>query len=145
MSGGELLRHHLEWVEQDKLEVSEKFFSKNVEEKVEYELFMDDYAYHVRSMLTEQRYTAIDLMNLPCVIISSIVSVEDLEDGELTDFKIVSPNETYHDVVEDKDVIPASYLSPMGKAMLLKSINDKISIKTPSGVFDYKIQNIKTT
>lgn len=139
MSGVDLLRHHLEWVEQDKLEVSEKFFNRKVEEKVEYESFMDDYALRVKMMLSSRKHPKIDQEQLPCVIMTSTVSVEDLEDGELMDFKIVSPNAS-----EDQDdVILASYLSPMGRAMLLKSIDEKVTIKTPTGIFEYKIKNIK--
>lgn len=141
MSGGDLLRHHLEWVEQDKLEVSEKFFSRNVEEKVAYESFMSDYAFKFKSVFEAHGRSKIDDDNLPCVIISSIVSVEDLEDGERMDFKIVSPSAAD----SEGDAIPASYLSPMGKAMLLKSKDDTITIKTPSGVFEYRIQSIKLT
>lgn len=139
MSGVDLLKHHLKWVEQDKLEVSEKFFSRNVEEKVEYESFMDDYALRVKLMLSSRKHPEINQEKLPYVIMTSIVSVEDLEDGELMHFKIVSPIESE----EVSDIISASYLSPMGRAMLLKTIDEHVTIKTPAGVFKYKIKNIK--
>lgn len=139
MSGVDLLKQHLEWVEQDKLEVSENFFSRNVEEKVEYESFMDDYVLRVKMMLSSRKYSKIDREKLPYVLMTSIVSVEDLEDGEVMDFKIVSPNESE----QTCDAISASYLSPMGRAMLLKSIDEHVTIKTPTGVFKYKIKNIK--
>lgn len=130
MSGLEMLKHHLEWVEQDQLEVSEKLFGNNVMEKDAYEKFMKDYTEGVHDYLMQSKKV---------VLISSVVTVESEDDGERMDFKIVSPNDT--DALGDFSV--ASYLSPIGKSMLLKAVNESVEVTTPHGVDKYKIIAIK--
>lgn len=130
MSGLELLKHHLDWVKQDQLEVSEKLFGNNVMEKDAFEKFMKDYSEGVYEYLMQSKNV---------VLISSVVTVESEEDGERMDFKIVSPNDT--DVMGDFSA--ASYLSPIGKSMLLKSVNECVEVSTPHGVDKYKIIDIK--
>lgn len=136
MSGEELLKHHLRWIEQDKLEVSEKLFGHNLIEKTEYEAFMDAY-----SKFLAQKMNAVSLQpqDLPLVMISSTVTVEDEEDGERMDFKIISPNA----FGSHGSLNLASYLSPVGKSMLLRKKSERVEVKTPQGVFYYKILHIK--
>ena len=42
--------------------------------------------------------------------------------------------------VEENDV---SYLSPVGRALLLKKVGDEIKVKTPGGTVHYKINAIE--
>ncbi|OJV64831.1 MAG: hypothetical protein BGO41_14670 [Clostridiales bacterium 38-18] len=135
MSGHVLLQQHLSWLEQDLLEVSEKFFGKNQLEKSAYEEKMRAYSEQVK----KHRHQLDDLSNLPVVLIQSTVTVESIEDGERMDFKIVSPS----DDVALGDLEAASYLSPIGKALLLKAKNEPVEVETPQGIIQYKILKIK--
>lgn len=135
MSGHVLLQQHLSWLEQDLLEVSEKLFGMNLMEKRAYEETMRAYSEQVK----KHRHQLDDLSNLPVVLIRSTVTVESIEDGERMDFKIVSPS----DDIALGDLESASYLSPIGKALLLKGKNEPVAVETPQGIIQYKILKIK--
>jgi transcription elongation GreA/GreB family factor len=136
MSGGDLFKRHVAWIEQDKLEVSEKLFGFDYQEKVEYEQFMEGYLERVKTLFENEPINGDDMKY---VTISSVVTVFDEEEGERLDFKIVSPNEE----MESGDIIPASYLSKVGRALLLRAKNERIEVTTPQGVFYYRIEDIK--
>ncbi len=136
MSGGNLLERHMAWVEQDKLEVSEKLFGFDYQEQKEYEAFVDGYLSKIRDVSGEMTVNSEDM---PFVTISSVVTVMDETEGERMAFKIVSPN----DESPTEDIVLASYLSKVGRAMLLKRKNERIEVHTPQGVFYYKIEQIK--
>jgi|GEM_PF-4680280 len=136
MSGVDLLERHMAWVEQDKLEVSERLFEFDYQEKRDYEQFVDGYLQRIRDVFGKNTVNADDM---PFVTISSVVTVMDETEGERMDFKIVSPN----DESPSEDVILASYISKVGRAMLLKAKNERVEVHTPQGVFYYKIESIK--
>ena len=136
MSGGDLLKRHLAWVEQDKLEVSEKLFGFDYQEKKEYEHFVDGYLKTIKDVYGE---VTVDAEDMPFVTITSVVTVMDETEGERMAFKIVSPN----DDASTEEVVLASYLSKVGRAMLLKAKNERVEVHTPQGVFYYRIERIK--
>lgn len=136
MSGGDLFKRHVAWIEQDKLEVSEKLFEFDYQEKVEYEQFMEGYLEKLKTLFKNESINGDDMQY---VTISSVVTVFDEVEGERMDFKIVSPNDD--SIFED--VIPASYLSKVGRAMLLRAKNERVEVTTPQGVFYYRIEDIK--
>ncbi len=136
MSGGELLKRHMAWIEQDKLEVSEKLFGYDYQEKQDYEHFVDGYLEKIKGVIGEKTF---DTDDMPFVTISSVVTVMDETEGERMAFKIVSPN----DESSSGDVVLASYLSKVGRAMLLKAKNERVEVQTPQGIFYYKIENIR--
>ena len=136
MSGGELLKRHMAWIEQDKLEVSEKLYGFDYQEKQDYEEFVDGYLEKIQDVIGEKAWNTDDM---PFVTISSVVTVMDESEGERMSFKIVSPN----DESSSDDVVLASYLSKVGRAMLLKAKNERVEVQTPQGIFYYKIENIR--
>ena len=136
MSGGELLKRHMAWIEQDKLEVSEKLYGFDYQEKQDYEEFVDGYLERIQDAIGEKAWNTDDM---PFVTISSVVTVMDESEGERMSFKIVSPN----DESSSDDVVLASYLSKVGRAMLLKAKNERVEVQTPQGIFYYKIENIR--
>jgi len=64
------------------------------------------------------------------------VLVKDLDDGEEIEYTLAPPDET--DI--DNDVI--SVESPIGKALLGKTIGDKLDVKVPAGIIKYEILKI---
>ena len=139
MSGGDLLKRHLAWVEQDKLEVSEKLFGFNCQEKHQYESFVEGYVKKICDVYGE---AVLDENDLPFVTITSRVTVFDEREGERLTFKIISPNDDSPADFSSEDVIVASYLSKIGKAMLLKAKNERVEVHTPQGGYCYRIENI---
>lgn len=140
MSGGDLLKRHLAWVEQDKLEVSEKLFGFDYQEKQQYESFVEGYVKKICDIYGE---TVLDENDLPFVAITSRVTVFDEAEGERLTFKIISPNDNNTvDLESAEEVIGASYLSKVGKAMLLKGKNERVEVHTPQGGLCYRIEKI---
>ncbi|GAB6107275.1 GreA/GreB family elongation factor [Fusibacter bizertensis] len=140
MSGGDLLKRHLAWIEQDKLEVSEKLFGFDYQEKQQYESFVESYVKKICDIYGD---TVLDENDLPFVAITSHVTVIDEAEGERLTFKIISPNDSDSVVAQlDDDVIGASYLSIVGKAMLLKGKNERVEVHTPQGGLCYRIEKI---
>ena len=70
------------------------------------------------------------------VIFGSTVTVQDLETNKKTKYKIVGQYEA--DVAENL----IFYKSPIGKALIGKSMNDKIVVNTPSGERNFEILNV---
>ena len=63
--------------------------------------------------------------------------VEEKGGGGTYSFKLVSP---LRNKVDSNEI---SFLSPMGKAMLLKKVNQNFVVEAPGGNFEYKILDIK--
>ena len=75
----------------------------------------------------------------PYVVIGSEVTVEDSGSGDVFSYKLVSP---LRNKINSNEI---SLLSPMGKAMLLRKVNDKFIVKAPGGDFEYKVLTVKIT
>ncbi len=73
------------------------------------------------------------------VKIGAIVTITELEKKETENFKIVWTTEA--DILASTPKI--SNESPIGKALIWKKKWDKIKVKTPGGMFEYKIEEIK--
>ncbi|MGI6225516.1 MAG: GreA/GreB family elongation factor [Peptococcales bacterium] len=77
----------------------------------------------------------------PFVLIGSKVEACDLDTKEKSVFFIVSPDMLFEN--EEDEIGKVSFLSPVGKALLLKKVNEEIEIKLPSRVLHYKIESIE--
>ncbi|MBM5782819.1 MAG: transcription elongation factor GreA [Pelagibacterales bacterium] len=71
------------------------------------------------------------------VLFGATVKLENLDNGKFVTYKIVSEFESNI----DEGLI--SSLSPVARALINKEINDEVEIKTPGGVFNYEIVEIK--
>ena len=71
------------------------------------------------------------------VIFGSTVKVKDLESNKLKEFRIVGQDEA--DV--NKNLI--YFKSPIGKALISKSLGEMVTVKTPSGENNFEILDIK--
>lgn len=77
--------------------------------------------------------------DFPYAVVGSEVVVEDLGSKEIYCYKLVSP---FKNKVDSNEI---SLLSPMGKAMLLKKVNDQFVVEAPGGNFDYRIKSVTIT
>lgn len=69
--------------------------------------------------------------------IGSTVKIEDMEDGEIREFKIVGGSEA--DPVEGR----ISNDSPVGKKLLGEAVDDIVEVQTPDKIRTYKILEIR--
>lgn len=85
------------------------------------------------------RAEIIDCSAVSCdrVVFGTVVTVEDLDNGQEIVYQLLGPEEA--DVKKGS----ISVLSPWGKAMLGKMIGDEFEVKTPSGVRQLEIIDIK--
>jgi len=68
--------------------------------------------------------------------VGSVVTIEDLDEGEVFDYKIVGPIEAS----PEDDMI--SYESPVGSALMEAKPGDVVEIRVPVGLLRYKIVRI---
>jgi len=135
----EMLVKHLVDVEEERAQVVKKYFPQSTREKDDYELLMRNYIKEIERCLSSGEARKIKDGQCPFVIIGSIVEVEDLQFNEVEKFQIVCPFSDKNSALTEC----ASYLSPIGKALLLKKVNDKVTVDTPAGRFDYVVKSIE--
>jgi transcription elongation factor GreA len=71
------------------------------------------------------------------VIFGSTVDLENLDTGEKITYKIVGKDEA------DLQKKLIFFLSPIGKGLIGKNKNDLVEIKTPAGVKNFEIKDVK--
>ncbi|MDI6776678.1 MAG: transcription elongation factor GreA [Syntrophales bacterium] len=75
-------------------------------------------------------------LNNDRVVFGSLVVIEDVATGNDIKYQLVGPLES--DVSENK----ISVTSPIGKALIGKSIGDNIKVKTPGGIREFEVVDI---
>jgi transcription elongation factor GreA len=71
------------------------------------------------------------------VVFGCVVSVEDLETGEVNSYRLVGPYEA--DVLEGT----ISVTSPIGKALIGREEGDEVKVQTPKGIRNFEILEIQ--
>lgn len=99
---------------------------------------------HLERKIADLEYTlsrvqVVDTSKIPTdkVYLYAEVTVKDLRDDEEITYKMVSPEEAK----PMDDII--SIQSPVGVALLGKSVGDKVKIEIPAGVLKYEIVKIE--
>ncbi|MFX3631647.1 MAG: transcription elongation factor GreA [Candidatus Pristimantibacillus sp.] len=115
----------------------------DISENSEYEdakneqAFIEGRVITLEKMLRNARIINNDEVVTDSVSIGSIVTVEDLEYGDTTEYAIVGSAES--DPLQNK----ISNESPVGKAILGKKIGTVVDVSVPAGIIQYKIVDIK--
>jgi len=133
----DFLIEHLKKVESTRNHILKEFYEEHTEDRDNLESIFQQYTSHIRSFMDSD----IDITNSkqwPFVLIGSIVEVEDLDYNGIDKLKIVPP--FYEDKTTKLEC--ASCLSPVGHALLLKKIGDKVSVKTPLGHCNFMVRSI---
>lgn len=133
----ENLVKHLVEIEEGKNELLQEYFPEPSLERNEFEKLFEVYVLKVDNLVKNAKVSEKPDDKFPFVTIGTRVEVEDVENKESYSFRIVTP---YESTAENGDI---SYLSPMGKSLLLKKIGEKAEVKAPGGTFCYKIKTIK--
>ncbi len=71
------------------------------------------------------------------VYILSVVTLKDLKNGEVIEYRLVSPEEA------DFDKNKISVTSPIGKGLMGKRKGETVKIKVPAGFLEYEILEIR--
>lgn len=133
-----ILSDHLADIEKEKDSIINSFYADNAETGMDIEAFFREYTATVGNYLKSVKVRKDGSDNCPLSIIGSIVEVLDIEDKDIYSYQIVLP----YAHKKPGDMSCASCLSPMGKALLLKTAGSRVSIQTPAGVFDYEVLSI---
>lgn len=134
----EMLVKHLVNTEEQKDRILSEYFSAFTAEQVAFEGMITDYIKKIEEYIASHEIGETVEVFCPFVIIGSIVEIENMQFNEVDKYQIVSPFE--NDIGSTTDT--ASYLAPMGKAMLLKKLNEVFIVETPVGRYSYKIKSI---
>jgi transcription elongation factor GreA len=81
----------------------------------------------------------IDLSNRPTpdrIVFGCSVKIEDLDTGDRKVYRLLGQDET--DI--DRGII--SVISPLGKALIGKEVDDVVEVKTPNGLREYEVVEI---
>ncbi len=118
-------------------EIIDVFFREPSKEAEELKKVLKDYVRWMDEMSKRVTIEASADNQFPYAVIGSEVIVEEKGGSETYSFKLVSPLRNKIDANE------ISFLSPMGKAMLLKKVNQNFVVEAPGGNFEYEILDIK--
>ncbi len=91
---------------------------------------------HLENMLKNAKVIDQDDIDLNRVSIGTRVKVYDIEFDEELEYSIVGSTEA------DPDLFKISDESPVGKALIGKTIGDIVEVETPGGVFQLKVISI---
>ncbi len=75
-------------------------------------------------------------LNSDKVIFGSTVTIEDINSGKSIQYQLVGPFES------DINQNMISVTSPIGKALIGKSMGDAVSVKTPGGIREFEVVQI---
>lgn len=135
----EFLIEHLTEIEEEKLRVIEEYYPEDTDEKFQFETMINIYTKKIKKLVAETARKPLPEYQLPFVTIDSVVEVEDLDYDEIEKFQIVSP---FNPKSEGNKWNYASYLSPIGRSLLLKKKGDNVKISIPNGIIRFKIKSI---
>lgn len=126
-------------IEEGIYHILEDFFLEPTKEADEIKQIMNDYVGQLSNTINYISTMETANNEFPYVIVGCEVVVEDADNRKTYHYKLVSPLKNKIDINE------ISFLSPMGKAVLLKKVGDSFTVETPGGKFDYKVLSVKVT
>ena len=137
----EYLVNHLAQLERQKIALLNDILSAYapgtpVDDSAEISRFVDNYVHHVQGLLAQAQVLDDDRTPLPMTFIGCDIKVREVGSDRTQVFRVVSPYETK----------PAaghiSYLSPLGRNLLLKRPGETLEVKAPGGTFSYRIESV---
>lgn len=134
----DFLMRHLSRVENIRNHVLKEFYEETMEEREDFKNMVDEYLQNIRTYI-DNKFDLNEGGQWPLILIGSVVEVQDLDYSEIDKLKIVPP--FYEGQGGRLDC--ASCLSPVGNALLLKKIGDKVSVSTPLGDSNFMIKAIE--
>lgn len=127
---------HLVNIEDEKEQLIEELFPETTRERKQFAEFLDQYITKINHLI-KNTVTSETAKGFPFVTIGSKVKIKDLGSGEAEELHLVSPVQLS---MEDNAI---SYLSPVGRALLLKKVGDVVEVTAPGGKFSYQVEAIE--
>ena len=135
----EKLTHHLIEVRANRGKIIDDVFPEVTKERHEFESLMELYIYEVDRFINNTKPIESPENSLPFVIMGSEVKVSDIKNDSTFKFTVVAPFQSQR---ESHNIFDVSCLSPVGRALLLKKVGDKVEVEAPGGMFHYVIESI---
>lgn len=129
---------HLVDMEEKHFLLADEYYPELNRERDEFMAMMHTYISMLDSTVRKASVSEDSGNEFPFVCIFSEVEVEDLQDGEIIKYRIIPP-ET--DDLQKEDEI--TYLSPVGKALMLKKKGETAVVTAPLGTYKYRVKAIK--
>jgi len=110
------------------------------------EIVSRQHVLNIRLQQLKERLSKLDTINLDNISrtevgIGSLVKTRDLNTNKIVYFKILMSEISEQEV---EDYIEVTMNSPLGKALLNRSIKDEVTVSYPNGVSKFRILSIKT-
>lgn len=134
--GLEMLLHQLTKLEENKNKLIDDHVEEFLIQRSELQNLFDNYIFHLDQLVQTLQAGDYPSSRLPFVTIGSEVEVLDLELGINEKYTIIAP---FQNSLANNG---ASYLSPIGRALLLKKEGANVEVKTPGGLLGFKIKEI---
>jgi transcription elongation factor GreA len=132
-----LLLANLQEIEEGFNEIIDEFFNKPSKETTGLKRLLHEYVRFLDSVLGNITIDANAANDFPYVVVGGEVVVEEVGSGETYCYRLISPHKN------DIGFGEVSFLSPMGQALLLKKVNDRLIVEAPGGNYEYKILSIR--
>lgn len=127
---------HLVNFEEQLDEVINEYFPHLNQERLDFTQQTNEYKNIIEGLLKNVQISEEDAKDFPVVIIGSKVTIRDLESQEIFVYSISEPTQ------DNFALDDVSYISPVGRALLLKKAGEKVTVNTPAGQFKYEIISI---
>ena len=114
---------------------ADKYFPSPGRERSQFLQFVDRYTSAVEGLIGQQEQAA-GSFEAPFVLIGSTVTIEYVSDGSRESYTICLPEQM------DIDCGHISFLSPLGRQLLLASPSDTVKVKAPDGELEVLIKSI---
>lgn len=137
-TGREILLEQLVQLEENKVEVLDSVRTRGITVLEDFRQLIDRYIEQLSDLI--QRSNTVETAEddiLPFVTTGSTVEVQDIDTKEVKTFRIVHP---FEPVTQMGD---ASFLSPVGKALLLSRVGELVTVASPAGTFAFRVQSIR--
>lgn len=130
---------HLVDMEEEKNKVLEEYYYDMTADRLNFENLIDNYVINIDKYIKNAEIADKSDSDCPFVVINSVVEVEDLSNNSVEKFQIISPFLNDHSL----DGESASYLSPIGRSLLLKKQGEKVIVETPMENIEYRVKSIE--
>lgn len=127
---------HIASLEDGKDHFLDQLFPEITEERKQFADFLERYIAKINNLIKNTKISETE-QGFPFVTIGSKVKIKDLDSGEAEELRLVNP---FQVTVDDNAI---SYLSPVGRALLLKKVGDVVEVTAPGGEFRYQVEAIE--
>ncbi|MGE5507464.1 MAG: GreA/GreB family elongation factor [Chitinophagales bacterium] len=132
----DLILANLVRLEERTEEILQQFFPTPSRERAETIRLIDQYLTELERILGSVAVRDGASSEFPYAVIGAQVTLQELSGPELFTHRLINPLD------EQVDFADVSFLSPMGRAMLLKRRGDRVTVAAPGGVYAYQICSV---